>query len=46
MNRKYQGTNKDYLVLIVDNYQVSESQRSEQLKHTWQRCFLQTSQIL
>lgn len=46
MNRKYHGTNKHYLVLIVDNYQVSESQRSEQLKHTRQRGFLQTSQTL
>lgn len=46
MNRKYQGTKKHYLVLIIDNYQVSKSQRSEQLKHTRQRCFLQASQKL
>lgn len=34
-----------YIVLVVSNYQVPESQRSEQLEYPRERSVLQTSQI-
>lgn len=40
---EFNSTHFTYPVFIIHHHQMSEPQRSEQLEHTRQRCFLQTN---